>query len=267
MKLLCIIISFILIMFAEAQNLEKLPAMLEAKNGAKARVFLKKITANTLLFSGASSSEDKSIPLERIASLTFLPDESLSTIEKKIKENNKIEPDLENLITPYESYMTIPNNLQLLYTYQMCNWWLDGKKSLLENACNKLIVCDDENIQTYGLRYSLLLALENNDLLKAEDLIDSLDDSVMKKYFEAEFISMKLGPKHGMNQGTDFILKNANDIDWLAPIELLSAKLYLEMGMTNSAVQTARQVSSIYKGTVIACEALKMIDILGVDLH
>ena len=39
------------------------------------------------------------------------------------------------------------------------------------------------------------------------------------------------------------------------------------MGMTNSAFQTARQVSSIYKGTVIACEALEMIDILGVDLH
>ena len=86
MKLLCLIISFILIMFAEAQNLEKLPAMLEAKNGAKARVFLKKITTNTLLFSGASSSEDKSIPIERIASLTFLPDESLSTIEKKLRK-------------------------------------------------------------------------------------------------------------------------------------------------------------------------------------
>ena len=83
------------------------------------------------------------------------------------------------------------------------------RKSHLENACNKLIVCDDQNIQTYGLRYSLLLALENNDLLKAEELIDSLDDSVMKKYFEAEFIAMKLGPKHGMNQVTDFILKNA----------------------------------------------------------
>ena len=86
MKLLCLIISFCFNNVCGGAKPRKITSYVRGKKWSKGACFSEKITTNTLLFSGASSSEDKSISLERIASLTFLPDESLSMIEKKLKK-------------------------------------------------------------------------------------------------------------------------------------------------------------------------------------
>jgi len=51
------------------------------------------------------------------------------------------------------------------------------------------------------------------------------------------------------------IALNPLEKDWLAKSELLSADLYVELGMLNSAKVTARQVEMLYPGTEFATGA------------
>ena len=72
-------------------------------------------------------------------------------------------------------------------------------------------------------------------------------------------------PKKAIQTVTSIIAEHGNDVEWLAPSELLSAQIYLDMAMTNSAVNTARQVMNMYAGTYVSGDAARFYNRLGGD--
>lgn len=51
------------------------------------------------------------------------------------------------------------------------------------------------------------------------------------------------------------IAQNPQEKEWLAKSEILSAELYLKLGMLKQAAVTARQVEKLYKGTEFETQA------------
>ena len=62
-------------------------------------------------------------------------------------------------------------------------------------------------------------------------------------------------PKQAIQTVAKVITLHADESDWLAKSELLSAELYLELGLTNAADVTARQVDILHQGTESAEKA------------
>ena len=65
-----------------------------------------------------------------------------------------------------------------------------------------------------------------------------------------------------MHTVTQMIINHPNDTSWLPPTELLAAKIYLGLGLTNSAINTMKQIKNIYNGTITAKVAGEVSDLL-----
>lgn len=255
-----------LVISAQAEVPKGVPALLEATNGKQARVFLQGATSTSLSFTGVSSPAVNEIPVARVARLVFFPEQDVEQLIVEMGQQT-IETDLfQRVLAPYEPYMMIPNNMQSLFLLQVNDWFLKGENERAAAGAAQFLACSkEERLRSHGLRYMLLLALRSGDIGEAKGLIDGMAGGAMRDYFEAEITAFEVGPKSAMMQVTQLIAAYANEVEWLAPTELLSAKLYLEMGMTNSAVQTAYQVASIYQGSVMAIEAQSMIQQLEIE--
>lgn len=246
---------------AQAEVPKGVPALLEATNGKQARVFLQGATSTTLSFTGVSSSTVNEIPVARVARLVFFPEQDAEQLEVEIGQRTIGVDALQRVLAPYKPYMAIPNNMQSLFLLQVNDWFVAGENERAKAGAAQFLACTkEERMRTHGLRYMLLLALRSGDLAEAKGLIEGLAEGAMRHYFEAEITAAEVGAKAAMMQVTQLIAAYANEVDWLAPTELLAAQLYLEMGMTNSALQTAHQVASIYPGSVMAIEAQSIID-------
>ena len=251
---------------AQAEVPKGVPALLEAINGKQARVFLQGATPTTLSFTGVSSTMVNAIPVDRVARLVFFPEQDVEQLEQEVVQQIRRAHTLLEVLAPYEPYMAIPNTMQRLFLLQVNDWFVAGQDARAEAGAAQLLACTkEERMREHGLRYTLLLALRSGDLAEAKALIDGMSEGAMRQYFEAEITAVEAGAKAAMMQVTQLIAVHANEVDWLAPTELLAAQLYLEMGMTNSAVQTAHQVASIYQGSVMAMEAQSMMKQLDVD--
>ena len=104
--------------------------------------------------------------------------------------------------------------------------------------------------------------MATGDIATAEKIDLELPSETAKLYLKAAILRAKKQPQAAIKVAVDVIADHGNDLDWMPANELLCAKLYLDMGMTNSAVQTARQVEHLYAGTHISADAKKMHELL-----
>ena len=94
-----------------------------------------------------------------------------------------------------------------------------------------------------------------NRIQALEKRLQTITDPMAKLYFKAGLERMKGDPERAIETLTQLIVEHPNDEKWIARGELLSAELYLELGMLNSAAATARQVQFLYEGTDSARQA------------
>ena len=83
----------------------------------------------------------------------------------------------------------------------------------------------------------------------------TITDPATKLFFQANIEREKGEPENALQILSKLIVHHASNEKWIARSELLSAELYLEMGMLDAADVTARQVQILHEGTDVAAKA------------
>lgn len=84
---------------------------------------------------------------------------------------------------------------------------------------------------------------------------DSVTNPAARLYLQAGAERLRGDPKAAIQLAARAVALHYHDAEWVPRNELLCAELYSEMGMTNAALTTVRQIQSLYKGTDISTKA------------
>ncbi|VGO14532.1 hypothetical protein PDESU_03095 [Pontiella desulfatans] len=277
------------------------PTTLTTSNGKTARVNLLRLKDGNLTF--AAGSNEMTVPADKIKSLAFSMNkeefdfyreqqtisdeeitelfstpnlgkaEKLELIFKAIlvniaKANNEgdyaaVVAALEPLLRERGEYMSIENNLQDVAVMLMESYRKLGDLAKVREAATILQASTDSDIAAKGKANLALIAVADKDFETAETLRGELGSEAAKLYLQACIMQAQGQPKQAIQTVTEIIAAHGNDLEWMPESELLSAYLYLDMAMTNSAVNTARQVKNIYAGSSSAGDAAKLFAQLG----
>ncbi|MBT8041675.1 MAG: hypothetical protein KJN67_03040 [Pontiella sp.] len=97
--------------------------------------------------------------------------------------------------------------------------------------------------------------LSESRLNAAEQRLATITDPAARLYFTAGTEWAKGEPEKALQTLSESIVHHAYDEKWIAKSELLSARLYVELGMLDAADVTARQVQALYEGSEVAEKA------------
>ena len=162
---------------------------------------------------------------------------------------------LESVVLPVSEYMAIPNNVQdaceqLMKAYV---WNGDGEKAAA--LADQVLTSSKPEQVVSALVARALAALQMNDTATAEVCRAELKDPAAELYVRASIERAQGDSQKAIQTVVDLIATHPNNQDWMPPAELLGAKLYLDLGMTNAAETTARQTQKMYAGTNVEKEA------------
>ena len=244
----------------QAEQPTGVPALLEAANGKSIRVFLQDASEGSVTFLPVGASQTATIPAARVARLEFFPKEDLVEIERLFMEERERDA-LDSFLEPYAPFMEIPNALQALYLLQVAADWQVRDVAAVEQAASRLARCaGDEFFQQQGVRYGALVAMEQGDANEVETWLSRLPSAAARAYLEAEQLRVQEQPEEAIEAVIRMIRKHANEVDWLGPCELLAAEIYMQMAMTNSAIETAGLVERMYADSAVAWSARTFLD-------
>lgn len=85
-----------------------------------------------------------------------------------------------------------------------------------------------------------------------EERLAGIRDPAARLFFQAGLEQTKGEPEQAIQTLSELIVNHAHNEKWIARAELLSAELYVELGMLDAADVTARQVQVLYEGTATA---------------
>ena len=259
MKIKGLVIGLMICSLCSAQETAVgLPALLQAPNGKKVRVFVQEADTRILQFNAPRSTTIMRAPVAKVEELTFILDEDLLEIEARFGRESGAEArdELESFLSVYTPYMVIKNNLYPLFFKLIELELLEGNYAQAGVYAAYLLDCSaHSDIQLKGQRYALLSALKAKNLNEARKHLEAADVPVAEQYFQAAHTLHKGEPEAAMQEVIEIIIEHANEVEWLAPTEFLAAEIYLELGMTNSARQTADQVATMYEGSEVAWAA------------
>lgn len=277
MKRIVICIATLLatgVMAQEQEVQSGTPAMLEAANGKKARVFLQRIEEGKVTFQPYKSTRDYTVPADKISSLTFFPEYDAAAVEKQFNAGDYagVVSILAPLLEPYWEYMVLDNNLRDAFVMLMDAHLKQGDYSLVRKAADILMETGDSQLIQHSKVNVALSAIAENDLPTAEKIQGELSSESAGLYLKASIERAQQRPKDAIKTIATIIVEHANDVEWLGPSELLCAYLYMDMMQmqgtnsaitTNSALHTARQVKNIYNGSHVSADAEKLWVSLG----
>jgi hypothetical protein len=262
-KLTTLLILISLSSFAQEQELVQTgtPAMLEAANGKKMKVFLQSLENESLTFQPFKSSKNMSVPSSKIKSLEFFPkyDEAGLEVSFNAGDYTAVCSMLDPLMVDFEQYMSIENNLYSVFVLHLKARLGLGEYEKVQTAADAMISNTFDYRQAMkGRVYKALAAIAEGDFDTAEKQRADIESEAALLYLNACTQRAKGQPKEAMQTVIDIIAEHGNDVEWLGPGELLSANLYLDMALTNSALNTARQVKNMYAGSHIGGDGAKL---------
>lgn len=266
-----VVFSAVAVLAQEEASQSGTPAKLEAINGKQVQVFLQSQKDGIITFQPRKSTRNISVGSDKVKSLTFFLkyDEAAVDASYNAADYQAVNATLSPLMEPFWEYMIIDNNLRKVFCSLMDANRELGKFSKVREAANLLLDSGDETLEQRGLVNLALVALAEKDIPAAEKIQGEVSSEAAALYLQASIERANEDPKSAIQTVTKIITDHANDIDWLAPSELLCAYLYMDMIgsnsviTTNSALNTARQVKNIYSGTHVAADAEKFWASLG----
>ncbi len=252
------------------------PARLEVVNGKVVKAFLQSMEDGILTFQQSKSTRNVPAPADKIRSLTFYPKYDSVAVEHSFNEGDysSVITTLGPVMEPYWDYMAISNNLQAAFGMLVKSHLREEDYAKVQSASEVLVESSNPDLVVQGQVYAALVALSNtttngvvasNSLVRAEALLGEVDSEVAGLYLQACIERAKGAPQEASKIVAELIANHGNDLDWMPQSELLSAYLYLDQGITNSAANCARQVQSIYGGSNIARDAEKFRATLPVE--
>jgi hypothetical protein len=247
------------------------PAVLEAVNGKQARVFLQGLKDGNLTFQAYKSTRDITVGMSKIKSLTFYPkyDAEAVKAQNSAGDYDALIATLAPVLADYSPYMIISNNLREPFVLLMEAYRKAGDYARVKEMASILMETAETDSVQRGLVNLALVAIEENDLDTAIKFKGQITSEAAGLYLQACIEREQGQPKTAIRTVSSIIIKHANEVDWLAPSELLCANLYMDMLSTNSVIttnsplHTARQVKNMYKGTSDAADAEKLWASLG----
>ena len=247
------------------------PAKLEAINGKQIAVFLQSQKDGTVTFQPRKSTKNISVGIDKVNRLTFFLKYDEASVEKSFNEGDylSVTSTLGPLLEPFWEYMVMENNLRDAFCSLMDANRELGKFAKVRAAANILVATGNTELEQRGQVNLALVALAENDRQTTEKIRAEITSEAAGLYLQACLERADGQPKVAIQTVTKIIANHANDVDWLAPSELLCAYLYMDMVSsnsvitTNSAMNTARQVKNMYDGTHIAADAKKFWAELG----
>ncbi len=244
------------------------PAQINVVGGKTTMGFLQSLENGTLTFQQRKSSRNIPAPVSKIDGLIFYPKYDAVAIEHSFKEGeySTVIDILDPVMEPYWDYMSISNNMQDSFGMLVEAHLASGNFDKVQRAADVLLE-GSPGLLLEGQVYAALVALSDtttngvvttNGLAVAEKLRGEVDSEAAGLYLQARIEQAKGEPTKASKIVAEIVAFHGNDLDWMPQTELLSAILYLDAGMTNSAVGAARQVQSIYAGSNIARDAEKL---------
>ena len=94
--------------------------------------------------------------------------------------------------------------------------------------------------------------VSTNQIQAMEQRVSSITDPAARLFFQANIHRAKGELEQALQTLAQLNVHYAHDKRWISRSELLSAKLYLELGMPDQAEVTARQVEFLNEGTEAA---------------
>jgi len=247
------------------------PALLEAANGKKARVFLQRLEDGKLTFQPYKSTKDYTVPATKVNRLTFYPKYDAEAVEQQFNSGDysAVISSIGSMMEPFWEYMVVDNNLRDAFCMLMDAHRKLGEFSEVRKAANILQETDDPKLVQRGQVNVALTAIADHDLETAKKIRDEVASEAAGLYLQASIERAEQRPTDAIKTVSGIIIDHANDVEWLGPSELLCAYLYVDMLgtnsviTTNSALHTARQVKNMYRGTHVAADAEKLWTSLG----
>lgn len=237
---------------------EEAPAVLERKDGRALRVFLQNYTNGYLIVRLDKASADTQMKAEDVNQLLFSPvkyDENEVQQHFNQADYASVIAALEPVAAPYRNYVFVSNNLETVFCLLMNAHLEKGNFSRARDWADRLLANGNPVVQLAAQAGRALAALGENDQPAAEAMLSKIQQPAAKLYIQACIERSKKQPKAAIQTAVKLIAQYPNDMDWLPRTELLCAELYNEIGLTNSAVATARQTEKLYAGTNIEKEA------------
>ena len=247
------------------------PALLEAANGKKAKVFLQSLEGGNLTFQPFKSPKDMTVPASKIKSLQFFTKFDAETLKQSFNEADysTVLATLEPVMQDFKQYMPIENNLQDAFCMMLDSYQGEGDFPNVRKAAATLGNSSNPDLVLKAKVGQALATIDAGDYAAAEKIGAELDSPAAALYLKALVERAQNNPRQAMQTVTLIISEHANDLEWLPKSELLSAYLYLDMTgsnsviTTNSALNTARQVKNMYGGSNISGDARKLWVSLG----
>lgn len=250
-----IIFCFVLSMTSNSS--EEIRAIIEARNGKKMKVIIEGIDESNLNFMSSQLDSVISVPLQKIFYLQFftstdfdsLKDEAL--IESSSNALKQLSIELESFIP----YMGIRNNLHPFFFIYLDLLLANKHYDEVYDTSKVLKNASDSYLKNKGLYYEIWSKIGLKDEESAQYLIGNIDDPAASIYFNARLAYFSKDYDRAISEIIKILTDYKDNVEWLALSELLMVELYLDMGMVNSAINTARQVHNFYNGTTTAIAA------------
>ncbi len=165
--------------------------------------------------------------------------------------------------------------MNLLFVIRYLLWGRWGRMRLLSGTNDPVSICNIRRVAAGLIFFALTVIssaaeegaaagpaepvdLKPNRIQALEQRLATITDPVAKLFFTAGLEHTKGDSERAIETLAQLIVEHPNDEKWIAKSELLSAELYLELGMLKSAAATARQVLSLHAGTDAAKQAAEL---------
>jgi hypothetical protein len=248
----------------QAQQQSGIAARLTAVNGKEFPVFLQGLEGDKVIFQLYKRPQNQAAPLKAIDEIEFLAQFDKPGIEQLYSTGDyqgmilKMKAELKPSLDGYWDFMTVENNLQDLFTMLMKAYLRSGDIASANKAAAILLQNKDKTVQGQAESIALLAALGEDRIADAEALLAGVESEPGKLYLGACIERAKGQTAAAFMLTNRLIREFGNDLGWMPQAELLNAHLYVDSGLTNSAINTARQVMNIYRNSDVGNDAGKL---------
>jgi len=265
-------LSLILVLFAQLSFSapQGLPVKVVPLKGKLIAGYFQKIDAGVVTFLPLKAKTPITVPVDKIKEVEFLLKYDKERLDRYFKQArySSLTIIFGPNFKPYWDYMALKNNLQPSFFKLVDSYLYQKKFKQVARAGKILMKSSDPDVILKGQLYTVWVALSDVDskgkvkpesIRIIEKIKKEMNSPPGKLYLQACIDRAKGKPKLAFNSVCSIIANYEGDFYWMSKAELLSAYLYLDSHLTNSAIATAKQVASIYAGSDVANNAKQFI--------
>ena len=260
-KILTVVIAMLAAGAFSQTEQSGIPARLTAANGNEVNVFLQQRDGDNLIFQIYRSTSTQTVPSRLISKIDFLARFDAETAAQRFADGDyqglidQMSAQLIPSPDEYWPFMTFENNLQESFVLLMQAYLKLGDVSKALEVSSILMQNQSPAVNGPAQSIAILAALEAGQVDEADALLGQVTSGPAALYLGACVARAKGNYQAASLLVADLIAQYGNDLSWMPQSELLSAYLYADQGLTNSAISTARQVDHIYVNTSYSTEA------------